>query len=103
MDFQLTDEQRTIVATVRKFVEKELYASEDEGERLDDVPPEVVAAVRSKALDAGIYAANMPAEMGVWRPGCGGPDPRRARAGPYVLRAADAGRAAEQHTPGMHR
>lgn len=64
MDFQLTDEQRTIVATVRKFVEKELYPFEEEVERLDDVPPDVVETIRSNALHAGIYAANMPVELG---------------------------------------
>jgi acyl-CoA dehydrogenase len=33
-------------------------------ERLDDVPPSLVAAIRTKALQAGIYAANMPAKLG---------------------------------------
>ena len=46
MDFELTDEQRLIVETVRAFVETELYPHEDEVERLDDVPPELVAAVQ---------------------------------------------------------
>ncbi len=64
MDFELDDEQRLIVETVRSFVETELYPHEDEVERLDDVPPEVVATVRAKALAAGLYAANMPAEIG---------------------------------------
>jgi len=64
MDFELTFEQQMVVSTVRKFVEKELYPFEDEVERLDDVRPEVATAIRSRALDAGIYAANMPAELG---------------------------------------
>ncbi len=64
MDFQLTDEQRMIVATVRRFVERELYPFEEEVERLDDVSPELAAAIRSKALRAGMYAANMPVELG---------------------------------------
>lgn len=64
MQFQLTDEQRTIVSTVRRFVEKELYPYEDEVERLDDVPADLAATIRTKALDAGMYAANMPAELG---------------------------------------
>ncbi len=33
-------------------------------ERLDDVPPDVVETIRSNALHAGIYAANMPVELG---------------------------------------
>jgi acyl-CoA dehydrogenase len=64
MDFELSDEQRSIVETVRRFVTTELYPHEDEVERLGDVPPELVDEIRGKALKAGIYAANMPEELG---------------------------------------
>jgi acyl-CoA dehydrogenase len=64
VDLELTPEQRLIAATVRDFVEKELYPHEDEVERLDDVPPELAASIRGKALAAGLYAPNMPAELG---------------------------------------
>lgn len=64
MDFALSDEHRTIVETVRRFVERELYPLEDEVERLDEVPPELATAVRGKALAAGLYAANLPADIG---------------------------------------
>ena len=64
MDFELTAEQRLIVETVRDFVEKELYPHEDEVERLDEVPPELASSIRGKALAAGLYAPNMPAELG---------------------------------------
>jgi acyl-CoA dehydrogenase len=64
MDFALTTEQRLIVETVRSFVEAELYPHENEVERLDAVPDEVAAEIRTKALKAGLYAANMPAELG---------------------------------------
>jgi acyl-CoA dehydrogenase len=64
MDFGLDDEQQAIVDTVRAFVGKELYPHEDEVERLGDVPPELVSQIRAKALAAGLYAANMPAELG---------------------------------------
>jgi acyl-CoA dehydrogenase len=64
MDFTLTDEQRLIVDTVRAFVENELYPFEDEVERLDEVPPELADQIRAKAIAAGLYAANMPAELG---------------------------------------
>lgn len=64
MDFQLDDEQRAVVQTVRRFVDHELVPHEDEVERLDDVPPELVAQIRKKALDAGLYAANMPEDIG---------------------------------------
>jgi acyl-CoA dehydrogenase len=64
VDFTLSDEQRLIVDTVRTFVEKELYPHEDEVERLDEVPAELAAQIRRKAIAAGLYAANMPAELG---------------------------------------
>jgi acyl-CoA dehydrogenase len=64
MDFTLTDEQRAIVDTVRLFVERELVPHEDEVEQLDEVTPELAADIRRKALDAGLYAANMPVEVG---------------------------------------
>ncbi|GAA4867271.1 acyl-CoA dehydrogenase family protein [Saccharopolyspora cebuensis] len=64
MDFELTDEQRMIVDTVRRFVTTELAPHEDEVERLDEVPPELAEEIRRKAIAAGLYAANMPEELG---------------------------------------
>ena len=64
MDFALTDEQEMVVDTVRAFTERELVPHEEEVERLGDVRPELVAQIRDRALDAGIYAANMPADLG---------------------------------------
>ncbi|MBO8191002.1 acyl-CoA dehydrogenase family protein [Streptomyces oryzae] len=64
MDFELTDEQRMIAETVGKFVRTELDPHADEVERLDDVPPELARTIREKALGAGLYAANMPEEIG---------------------------------------
>jgi acyl-CoA dehydrogenase len=64
VNLELTAEQRLIVDTVRDFVERELYPHEDEVERLDEVPPGLAGQVRARALAAGLYAANMPAELG---------------------------------------
>ena len=64
MDFGLNTEQRLIVETVRSFVEAELYPHEQEVERLDAVPAELAADIRAKALKSGLYAANMPGELG---------------------------------------
>ena len=64
MDFGLTDEQRSIVEVTRTFVEKELYPHEEEVERTGVLRPELVAQIRAKALAAGLYAANMPEEVG---------------------------------------
>jgi acyl-CoA dehydrogenase len=64
MDFGLTAEQEAVVTTVRAFVERELYPHEEEVERLDAVPPDLAEKIRAKAIAAGLYAANMPAEIG---------------------------------------
>ena len=64
MDFGLNDEQRAIVDTVRTFVTRELYPHEDEVDRRGDVPPELVEHIRTQALKAGLYAANMPEDLG---------------------------------------
>jgi acyl-CoA dehydrogenase len=64
MDFELSDEQRAVVDTVRRFVTTELIPHEDEVERVGDVPPPLVATIRAKALASGLYAANMPGELG---------------------------------------
>jgi acyl-CoA dehydrogenase len=64
VDFELSEEQRLIVATVRGFVSRELYPHEAEVERLDEVPSDLARTIREKAIAAGLYAANMPAELG---------------------------------------
>jgi acyl-CoA dehydrogenase len=64
MDFGLDDEQRAIVDTVRTFVTRELYPHEETVERAGDVPPELVAQIRGRAIQAGLHAANMPEELG---------------------------------------
>lgn len=64
MDFRLSDEQRAVVATTRAFVERELYPHEEEVERTGVLRPELGAAIRQKAIDAGLYAANMPEAVG---------------------------------------
>ena len=64
MDFGLTDEQRLIVETTRAFVENELYPHEAEVERTGVLRPELIAELKAKAIEAGLYAANMPEEVG---------------------------------------
>ena len=62
MDFTLSSEQRLIAETVRSFVENELYPHEDEVERLDEVPAELAAAIREKAIASGLYLGSSPME-----------------------------------------
>jgi len=64
MDFGLSEEQRAVAGTVRDFVRRELMPHEDLVERNDAVPAELAQEIRGKALAAGLYAANFPAELG---------------------------------------
>lgn len=64
MQFGLTDEQKLIVQTVRAFVDKELAPYEDEVEQTGIVRDELAKQIVKKALDHGLYAANMPAQLG---------------------------------------
>lgn len=64
MDFGLSPEQQAVVETVKRFVTNELAPFEDEVERSDEVPEPLAATIRAKAIAAGLYAANMPAELG---------------------------------------
>ncbi len=64
MNFGLTSEQQMIVETPRAFVEAELYPHEALVERTNHLPMEIVRDVQKKAMEAGLYAANMPAEVG---------------------------------------
>jgi acyl-CoA dehydrogenase len=64
MHFGMTDEQRMIVDTTRAFVEAEIYPHEALVERTGHLPMEIIREVQAKAISAGLYAANMPEEVG---------------------------------------
>ncbi|MFN7224902.1 MAG: acyl-CoA dehydrogenase family protein [Paracoccaceae bacterium] len=64
MHFGLTDEQRMIIDTTRTFVETELYPHELQVERTGHLPIDLIRDLQKKAMAAGLYAANMPAEVG---------------------------------------
>ncbi len=64
MDFGLTDEQAMIVNATRAFVETELYPHEAGIERSGRLDMDLVRDIQKKAMAAGLYAANMPEEVG---------------------------------------
>ncbi len=64
MDFSLSAEQRMLLETARRFAEQELYPHEAEVESSDRVAPQVAGRVRRRAIELGLYAANMPADLG---------------------------------------
>ena len=64
MHFGLSEEQQMIVDATRAFVEKELFPHELAVERSNHLPLELIKEIQKKAIEAGLYAANMPAELG---------------------------------------
>jgi acyl-CoA dehydrogenase len=64
MHFDLSAEHQMIVDTVRSFTDKELIPHEAMVEKLGSVPPDLIEQIRARSLAAGLYAANMPAELG---------------------------------------
>ena len=64
MDFSLNDEQQMIVKTTRDFVVNELYPHEKEVEETGVLRDDLHRELKAKAIEAGLYAANMPAEVG---------------------------------------
>jgi acyl-CoA dehydrogenase len=64
MEFSLSDEQRMIIETTKAFVIKELYPHEAEIEETGVLRPELRDEIKLKAQEAGLYAANMPSDVG---------------------------------------
>ena len=64
MDFALTEEQELIVKTTREFVRTELVPHEQEIEDTGVLREDLYRELKAKAIDAGLYAANMPTEVG---------------------------------------
>src|ERR1700683_4585730 len=64
MDFSLSDEQQMIVKSTREFVVNELYPHEKEIEETGVLREDLHRELKAKAIEAGLYAANMPVEVG---------------------------------------
>jgi len=64
MDFSLSEEQQLIIKTTRDFVRQELVPHEREVESTGVLREELWRPLAAKAIAAGLYAANMPSEVG---------------------------------------
>src|SRR5437660_2903452 len=69
MDFSLTDEQKMIQQTVRRFVERELMPLENEvlqseGKYPTGIEPTLYKSLQQKAKDLGFWGINTPEEYG---------------------------------------
>jgi acyl-CoA dehydrogenase len=64
MDFTIPEELKMFQAMVRDFIKDELYPLENQYLECDELPEEVCAPIRRKAIDLGLWALNVPEEYG---------------------------------------
>jgi len=64
MDFALNDEQKMMIDTIRRFIAEELKPLEDPLENTGALPEADALRIHAKAKELGLYALNMPAELG---------------------------------------
>jgi len=64
MDFALSEEQRLLVETARRFVRTELMPLEKELDQTRALAPETARAIFEKSKALGFYAVNIPVEYG---------------------------------------
>lgn len=64
MDFSLSHEQQLLIANVRRFIAEHLTPLEEEVERRGQLDPEQARSILQKSKALGLYAMNMPAELG---------------------------------------
>ena len=64
MDFDLSNEQKMIIETVRSFVEQELYPHKAEVEKNNLINSDLIEKIKQKSIELGLYAANMPEKYG---------------------------------------
>ncbi|MGB7243244.1 MAG: acyl-CoA dehydrogenase family protein [Sulfitobacter sp.] len=64
MNMETSHENDLLVSTVRRFVETEMFPHEDEVDRLGHVPDEIGQQIAARAQGLGLYACNLPEEVG---------------------------------------
>ena len=66
MNYPLTEEQVLLLDSLKSFREQELEPHEAEVDRSGEVPDELGAHIKKRAIEMGFYAPNLPEEIGGW-------------------------------------
>ena len=61
---ETSQEINLLMDTVRRFVETEMFPHEDEIDRLGHVPEEIGRTIEAKSKELGLFACNLPEEIG---------------------------------------
>ena len=64
MDIDLTPEQDMLLSTVKRFMAEELHPHEAEVDRQGSVPIELGRQIERRAIETGLFAANLPEAVG---------------------------------------
>ncbi len=64
MDQAINQENALLLTTVRKFIEEEILPYEDEVDKTGEVKPELGKQIETRAKEIGLFAANLPTEVG---------------------------------------
>ena len=64
MNIEISHENELLLNTVRSFLEAEIYPHEDEVDRLGEVPEDLGRQIEARAKEIGLYASNLPEEVG---------------------------------------
>ena len=64
MNMETSVESDLLINTVRRFVETEMFPHEEQVDRLGHVPEEIGRAIEAKSKELGLYACNLPEEVG---------------------------------------
>jgi len=64
MNIETSVESDLLINTVRRFVETEMFPHEEAVDRLGHVPEEIGRRIEAKSRELGLYACNLPEEVG---------------------------------------
>ena len=64
MNTQTSHETELLLNTVRNFMEAEIYPHEDMVDRTGEVPEELGRQIEARAKEIGLFAANLPEDVG---------------------------------------
>lgn len=64
MDITLSHENELLLQTVQSFMQQELYPHEETVDRLGEVPIELGRQIEKRAIEVGLYSANLPESVG---------------------------------------
>jgi len=64
MNYQLTDEQTMLLDSLRAFMDEEIYPYEAETDRNAEVPVDRAEHIKTRAIEMGFFAANLPESVG---------------------------------------